>query len=43
LQRVAALTAALSSNPELRQTAVAATAKKGSKPAPATSKGFGKK
>ncbi|GLI58700.1 hypothetical protein VaNZ11_000451, partial [Volvox africanus] len=42
LQQVAAMTAALSSE-EVRQTMGLATAKKGSKPLPATNKGFGKK
>ncbi|GLC45812.1 hypothetical protein PLESTM_001782700 [Pleodorina starrii] len=43
LQRVAELRAALSDNVELRQATGVANARKGSKPAPATNKGFGKK
>ncbi|KAG2433661.1 hypothetical protein HXX76_008032 [Chlamydomonas incerta] len=41
LQRVGALSQAAAGNAELRQTAGSAAAKKGSKPAPATGKGFG--
>ncbi|KAG2438459.1 hypothetical protein HYH02_010913 [Chlamydomonas schloesseri] len=43
LQRVGALSQAAAGNAELKQTAGSAAAKKGSKPSPATSKGFGSK
>ncbi|EFJ43131.1 hypothetical protein VOLCADRAFT_106928 [Volvox carteri f. nagariensis] len=43
LQRVAALAEAVKGNGELRQSTGMSMAKKGSKPAPATNKGFGQK